>query len=379
MNNKELLKIAVIGCGNCGGQMADLASGEGFDAIAINASRDDLELLKNKVDCFLVGDGNGTGKNRDNAKEYLENHSNIFKDDRIIKFVTEHDVIVIATSTGGGFGSGSSLALVSKLSDTYKDKLFIPAGVFPYNTEGYTAQNHAVEWEQELEDMEVPYILYDNDRFSGMPEDDVCDIVNDNFIRDLKVMRGDFIYHTRTGGIDARDMLTTLSVPGRIVIGSLDDIDEDDIVEKSLILTIKKYIDEKSAHANVVDDKQIMASATMYMLPAEFDVYKGSVRSDLQETYGAHISDYTNFAESSEEDVNPSIAIILAGLTPPQARLAKMVKRRDKLETDLVSRKAADSKVAKVDTKSAGNKLRLGAKAFGGTPTRATTVKPAEK
>lgn len=368
---ESLLKVAVIGTGNCGGQMADLASGEGFDAIAINASADDLDLLVNKVECFLVGDGKGTGKNRDNAKEYLREHSNIYKDERIIKFITDHDVIVIASSTGGGFGSGSSLELTSTLSGIYTDKLFIPAGVMPFNTEGYTAQNHGIEWEQELEEMQVPYILYDNDRFSGRPEKEVCKIVNTNFINDLRIMRGDFIYETRTGGIDPRDIITTLSTPGRIVMASLVDIDEEDVVDKSLITTLKKYIDEESAHADVVDDKQIMASATMYCLPEEFDLYKGTIRSDLQNIYGGHISDYANFADITDDnltDARPCIAIILAGLTTSQTRIGRMVKRRDKLVAEITSRKKAESKVSKVDTAIA-DKLKLGAKSFGGTPT----------
>lgn len=372
----RLLNVAVIGTGNCGGQMADLASGEGFDAIAINASSDDLELLVNKVECFLVGDGNGTGKNRDNAKAYLSDHSNIFEDQRIIRFITGHDVIVIATSTGGGFGSGSSLELVKKLSEKHGDKLFIPAGVMPFNSEGYTAQLHGIEWEQELEDMQVPYILYDNDRFSGKPEQEVCRAVNMNFIRDLRIMRGDFVYDSKIGGIDARDMLTTLSTPGRLVMGSLVNIDEEDIVDRSLISTVKKYIDEESAHADVVDDKQIMASAIMYCLPEEFDLYKGTIRSDLQNTYGEHISDYTNFTDITDDnlpDATPCIAIVLAGLTTCQTRIGKMVKRHDKLAQGILGRKAPESKVSKVD-KSVSSKLKLGAKSFGGTPTTPNKV-----
>ena len=42
---EELLKIGVIGMGNCGGQMANLASEYGFAAIAINASEKGLNLL----------------------------------------------------------------------------------------------------------------------------------------------------------------------------------------------------------------------------------------------------------------------------------------------------------------------------------------------
>lgn len=369
------LKVGVIGMGNCGGQMADLASGAGFDAIAINASKDDMDTLVNKVECFLIGDGLGTGKSRDTAKEFMDEHSNIYKDERLIQFVTSHDVIMVTTSIGGGFGSGSSISIVDVLSRIYPEKLIIPTGVMPFSAEGYTAQNHSVEWIQELESMEVPYILYDNDKYTGSSEEAACDIVNNNFVDDLCVIRGDYIYDTKTGGIDPRDLMTTLSTPGRLVLGSILNIDDDDLVDKSLIKTIQKHITIRTAHADLVDDKQILASATMYHLPEEFDAYKGNVRADLQEIYGEHISDYSNFSNMTEgEDTVPSIAIILAGLTQPQTRIGKLVKRRDKLATSITERKAPESRVRGVNTRAMDSKLKLGVKSFGGTPQKKVNV-----
>ena len=57
---EELLKIGVIGTGNCGGQMADPAADAGFDGMVINASTKDLQLLKNK-DLLLIPVGDGKG------------------------------------------------------------------------------------------------------------------------------------------------------------------------------------------------------------------------------------------------------------------------------------------------------------------------------
>lgn len=367
---QQVLSVGVIGCGNCGGQIADLASSEGFDAVAINASKDDLEQLVNKVECFLVGDGNGTGKDRDLAKEFLHQYSNIIKDEKLVAFVLNHDVIVIYASTGGGFGSGSQLELTSILSQIYQDKLFIPAGVLPFNDEGYTAHNHSIGWEQDLEAMSIPYMMYDNEKYSGRPENEVCELVNENIISDLKIMRGDYIYNTKTGGIDPRDLLTTLSAPGRIVMGAIVGIDVEDVVDKSLIATLKKTIDENTAHADLVDDKQILASATMYCLPEEFDLFKGTIRGDLQKTYGEHITDYTNFVditETSNTDIEPCVAIILAGLTAPNTRIGRIVKRYEKLAAGIGGRKTPESKVQGINTSEGANKLKLGAKSFGGT------------
>ena len=374
----NLLNVGVIGMGNCGGQMADLAAGAGFDAIAINASSDDMSTLINKVECFLVGDGNGTGKSRLTAKEFLKDHNNIFKDQRMVEFIMRHDAIVITTSIGGGFGSGTSLEFTATLTADYPDKLFIPTGVLPFNSELYTAQNHSIGWVQELEELNIPYILYDNDRYKGEKEKTACELVNMNFVKDLEIMRGDFIYETRTGGIDPRDLLTVLSTPGRIVMGSMTGIDVDDLVDKSLIRTLAEYISNDSAHAELTDDKQILASATMYYLPDEFDLYKGSVRSDLQQMYGGHVSDYTNFADMFEDsqDPEPCIAVILAGLSSPQTRIARLVKRRERLAAEITSRKPAESKVHGIDTNSMDSKLTLGAKSFGRTDSKSMYRKP---
>lgn len=370
---KELLSIGVIGTGNCGGQFADAANGEGFDAIAVNASQDDLDSLVNDgVIHILVGDGNGTGKNRDEAREFLTERTAFFKEESVISFVLSHDVCVIATSIGGGFGSGTSLEITKILMQLYPDKLFIPAGVMPFSAEGFTAQEHSVQWLQDLEEMDVPYFLYDNNRFAGEKEQIVCNKVCGDFLTDLHIMRGDFVGPTITGGIDPRDLLTVYSTPGRLVSACVQDIDDDDLVDKSLIKTIQNYINEKSAHADLVDDKQILASATMYYLPSEFDPYKGTVRSDLQETFGSHIGDYANFADM--DDTNPEmvscIAVTVAGLSAPQTRIGRLVKRRDSLADAITTRKVQESRVKGVG-RTQSSSLKLKAKSFRDPGTKA--------
>ena len=367
---KELLTVGVIGTGNCGGQLADAASGMGFKAIAINASQDDMSNLVNPVDWFMVGDGNGTGKSREEAQRFLNERTSLYKDERLINFILTHDICVITTSTGGGFGSGTSLEIIKTLADMYPDKLFIPAGVLPFNAEGFTAQNHSVQWLQDLEDMEISYLLYDNDRFEGRTEQEVCEKVCKDFLTDIRIMRGDFVADTITGGIDPRDLLTVYSTPGRIVSAGLSGVDVDDLSEKSLVKTIKGYIDETSAHADMVDDKQILASATMYCLPDEFDPYKGSVRADVQDLFGSHIGDYANFSDIGKmnADEEPSIAIVLAGLSAPQNRIARLVKRMNKLANDITTRKQSGSKLKGVTTDTPGLKLR--SKSFGSTGVR---------
>ena len=81
----------------------------------------------------------------------------------------------------------------------------------------------------------------------------------------VKVLRGDFIVDVEEGSnMDPRDLLTTASVPGRIVIGSCDPFTG----TGDVVMSVKEAID-KSAHAQLETDKVIIASAMMYNLPED--------------------------------------------------------------------------------------------------------------
>lgn len=352
----RLLKIGVIGTGNAGCMMAnDACKKLGIDGVAINGSKRDLDL----VDCpnvarMLVGDGKGTGKDRNRAKAFFFEDSGLVLDKKFTTVVENNDVIVIVTSTGGGYGSGSSTELAELLSQMYENKVFIVAGVLPFNTEGAAAFEGTKAWLKELRELNATYMLYDNNRFMGIPKmtpNKAAAMVNDAFVHDLSVMQGDYVKTTRTGGIDERDMLTVLSVPGRVVIDSMDDMEVSNLIGGSIIATLKDHIDTKSAHAEMVSDKLITASALMYALGDGFDEYKGALKSELQDTFGVHIKDTTNF--SDEDDA--SMAIILSGLTEPAMVIDRIINTAKKLEDEIIGRKAATSKLDKVED---GSKLQ---------------------
>ena len=360
----QLLKVGVLGLGNGGGNVADLAAAEGFTAVAVNGSSKDLDRLQNDVWKFPIGDGKGTGKNREEAKEFLTTHIGILEDAKMQEFLTGNDVIVIVTSTGGGFGSGASILMSQKIHEKYPNKCIIPCGIFPFDTEGYTAQEHSVEWLKELKECdEFGYMYYDNNRFAQYPPSVVCEKINNEILDALRIFRGDFTLEDHTGGIDERDMLTALSVPGRIV-AYYRDIEESDILDGSLVKTMLESIKEDSGNAELVDDKQIMASAFQYCLHQQFLKYVPTIKEDMQTMAGNHLNDYSNYSDIPDSDTETidGIAIIMSGLSDPTLRIDRMINRRDKMANDIMTRKAASSKL---DSTSVGSdKLRLGAKSF---------------
>ena len=70
-----MLKVSLIGIGNCGNQIAALAKKQGgINVACINTSENDIATLPAEVqdDCYLVGDSQGSGKDRTEAKKFLK-------------------------------------------------------------------------------------------------------------------------------------------------------------------------------------------------------------------------------------------------------------------------------------------------------------------
>ena len=349
-NEEKLLKIAVIGTGNCGSMLAnDACETLGIDCVAINGSERDLNLVSCPgVIKFKTGDGKGTGKDRDTAKEFFLEGIGLATDERFTGVVENNDVIIVATSTGGGYGSGSSTELIELLNTMYPNKVVIAAGVLPFADEQYTAFEGTKLWMKEMLSLNVGFMLYDNNQFTGtMTPNKAAKKVNEDFIRSIKVFQGDFIGRTFTGGIDERDMLTVLSVPGRIVADYMDNVEVSDIIDGSIIKTIKKHLVEESAHAEMVSDKEIVASAMMYTLGEEFDEFKGSVRTDLQNEFGVHVKDTSNF---SDENTN-TMALVASGLSAPNMVIDRIINKTKELGEGINNRKASTSKIFKDDEK----------------------------
>lgn len=357
----KLLNVGVLGMGNAGGNIAQAAANEGFAAVAVNGAVQDLENLGDNVWKFPIGDGRGTGKNRDTAKQFLEENSAILDDGKMMEFLCQNDIIVIPTSIGGGFGSGASILMANMLKDKFPDKSIIPCGAFPLESEGYTAQNHGVEWLKELKESDrFAYMFYDNNRFANKKPETMCELINNEIVQMLKIFRGDFTLTDISGGMDQRDMMTLTSIPGRIA-GYVKTIEEADIIDESIVKTMLSFIKDESGLAELVDDKQIIASAFQYCLDSSFDKYIPSIRQDMQDILGEHLNDYTNYHTAKDNECN-IVAMVMAGLSDSTLRIDRMINKRDKAADNILTRKGAESKLTKAS--GGDSRLKIGSNSF---------------
>ena len=170
-----MLNIGVIGIGNCGNQIALLAHKEAdCEVYAINSSENDLATLPDDIPKRLVGDSEGTGKNRADAKKFLKKAAmELVTDETFKNFIFTKDVIMIASSTGGGTGSGMSPVLSSIIRSTFKNpdgtnKIVILVGVLPKLSEGYSTQVNSLAYAHEVFDVlkDATYMFYDNNKYN---------------------------------------------------------------------------------------------------------------------------------------------------------------------------------------------------------------------
>lgn len=127
-------KVIVIGIGQAGGRIADEFFKNGYDALALNTSKEDLEPLTLR-DKMLFGKQGGSGGSRSASKDQLkEDIEKVFS--RVLDKVEGKEFIILASSVGGGTGSGSIVGMAINLFQQTEAKI-INVLVAAKNEESY--------------------------------------------------------------------------------------------------------------------------------------------------------------------------------------------------------------------------------------------------
>ena len=334
-----MLKVGAIGTGNTGNQVIALAK-ERLDipVMAINSSSKDLETIDPSIPSHLIamkdGSSQGAGKNRKLAKTYLKDSIMEFmQNDQINNFVMDSDVIFVIGSTGGGTGSGTAPVIMSVLSKTYPDTLFILVGVGPVESEALSAHVNTLEYLNEMYSNlpNVRYMLYDNDNYSDEPSYRMMEHVNSEIVDDIAVIMGKYNTATKYDSIDTEDMMRLISTPGRIVVARVEDIKEKDLDTASLEERLVRAI-KHSAHMELQRDKKVMATGLIINLSdlmiAQFDNHIPQVH----EFIGEPVHEFLHvFINEDRKDVN-SIYLIMSGLSAVNDKITKIGERVEEIE-----------------------------------------------
>lgn len=345
-----MLNVGVIGLGNTGNQIASLAYEQlKIPVMAVNSSEKDLETINNNIPKKLItdadGESKGAGKNRQLAKKYLKDSIMTFLSSEDVQdFVGDLDVLFVVSSTGGGTGSGTSLIMSSIIASMFVDVHVITIGVLPVMNEALSAHVNTLEYLNELYSTldGQTYMLYDNDKYSGMPSYKMMNLVNEEVVKDIDVLRCTYNYTTKYDSIDEEDMRRLISFPGRILVARLEDIKERDLDKDSIEdLLIKKI--KSNAHTEIQRDQKVIATGIIANLSeavfSEFDNHIEKVRDFI----GDPDHDFNHLYVNEERKMPNNVFLIIGGLSVINDRIAKISDRIEEIEQKQKTREEENS------------------------------------
>lgn len=335
-----MLQIGIIGIGNCGSQIAKLAyETAGCEAFAINTSEKDLSTLPGSIPRRVIGETEGTGKNRDIAKKSLKDAIvNLIREEEFREFVSGKDALLVVSSAGGGSGSGMAPLLVEIGKKSFKNKdgtskIMILVGVLPKLSEGESTQVNALQYLQEIYDvMNKPtYMLFDNNRLSSLSSYKVLEEVNKDVVRTVEIMMGKYNYATPYDSIDDEEMRVLLRAPGLLFIGGVYGLKEKDLdgvtIEDKLVEAIKTNSQVELQRDGVISKTGLITNLDSHM-NERFDSHIEAVREFIGEPTDEFLHTYVN----EDKGMPNNVIIILTGLSKVADRISKIEERLVEIE-----------------------------------------------
>lgn len=332
-----MLKLGILGLGNCGNQIADLGKAtRNIPGLAINTSEKDIANVKN-VDTFIIGDSKGAGKDRSIAKTFVKKTvKELLANEKFSSFIKEQEVVVIASSTGGGSGSGIAPMMCHLLSEVFKNTKFIILHVLPSLKESLVAQQNTVEYLQELMNFDATYMSYDNNRQDGVPSNILMSEINKAIIDDLCVLRGDYQIPTVFTSIDEKDTLKILGTKGRLQVARVQDIKEKDLdnttIEEMMVQSIKfsKHMTEFQR------DMSVKRTGVILNLNEKINTMVDSNLPHVKSFIGEPVEGFEHIAVIRQEmNLKNNALLMMAGLSIPDDRIEKISQRIKEVEATL--------------------------------------------
>jgi tubulin-like protein CetZ len=329
-----MLKISVVGIGNAGNQVADLAKRNGIEGLALNSSERDIASLHD-VTSMVIGDEKGAGKDRNIAKEFIQKAArDLIGEPTLKEMIGVSDVVYIVSSTGGGTGSGMAPVLSDVLGRIYPAKKFILVGILPPLNESIAAQQNTIEYLKEMRQSNPVYALYDNNNFNHLRTSEMLTTVNREIVEDMLVVRGDYQHNTPYNSIDEKDMLKIIETGGRLVINRATGFKEKDIDTKGIE---DRLVDALKANAHAELDRDQIIKRLGLIVNLNNKVYP-TLDTNLpayKDIVGEPIEGFEHIYINADESETNRVVTLMSGLSVPDDRIEKIVQRIDEASAAL--------------------------------------------
>ena len=347
-----MIRLGLIGIGNCGNQVVSLAKEtKDIPGIAINTSDKDLENVKN-LTVFKIGSSKGAGKSRDKAKAYVKQMmKQLLSQEKFKSHIDENDVVAVVASTGGGTGSGISVMLTHLLSTMYVDKRFILVHVLPSLKESLAAQQNTIEYLKEMNNFNATYMSYYNGCKDGLPSNVMMKQMNEEIVEDLAVIRGDYLLSTPFTSIDEEDLTKILEVPGRLVVHRVYDIKEKDIDKVGIEDMLIQKLSDTTYSTELHNDNRVMKMGVILNVTEKLSNKIDTNFTEFKNQIGNPIEGFEHVAiiEPSMNLKNRAI-VISSGLSLPEDRIEKINERIQEILDEIEKQKQVNSILDTIET-----------------------------
>lgn len=216
MNRSQVL---VVGLGQCGGVLADKMKSKNrrYTTVYINSSLGDTELLEfanDEVNTFNYAGADGSGRDREKARIFIENDSARLA--TFFKRFSQFKTMLVFSSLDGGTGSGSIFTFVQIIKTLYPNMKINVVGVLPKLTEQDLQLKNTLKCCEDLSKISdlINDIKFINNNKRANAE---YDEINEEAIDDIDISYG-MTGHDTVGSIDENNLENVCTSQGYGVV-----------------------------------------------------------------------------------------------------------------------------------------------------------------
>lgn len=316
------LTLGFIGAGQFGCNVCEVAEANNYRTCIINTSDEDLRSARLVTSKYLLGTKGGAGKNRDSVKADLKaNYKEVLEfTHRKFDFDGKEDIIYVVFSAGGGTGSGMGPLLIDLLRRTYPNQVFGAITVLPAENETLSAQYNSLECLAELDRLQVPTIVLDNNKHDiTKNKRAVYDTINQNSIEDIMTFAKTNRMASKYGNLDKADVLSILTEPGVTSFATVKLVDDRDIPVYKRI--INKFNDSDNMSLSM--DGIIKKAGFIFEMEKKGGDETSLIQNELFKEIGTPF-DYYEGIYAADEISGDQVHVVLSGLSYNNERVNSM-------------------------------------------------------
>ena len=336
LEERVALHCSLIGIGNAGNQLVNVAYANNIEVFALNTSAQDMHkaLVSDHIKSFIIGDeGRGAGKNRKTALQYFKYNGKelLTKVPSFTSMIERSDVVFVAGSTAGGTGSALCPVLIRYLKQFYPTKIIIYVGFIPRESAAVQEQTNSVQCLEEITSLNIPYILADLNYYADVPNDTAYSEVQKYVIDCINVIRGKYINKSPFGMMDENDMRTVIAEPGYLSIYNLSNVTQNQLDKETMQSMMIKLIKHSPA-VDIMRDGIVRQMAAIINVPDDLsDASRASNYDELKNYIGNPLAIFENYAILPMSATGQMI-LMLSGQTMPYTRVSLMTEKAHESE-----------------------------------------------